>query len=75
MRWPLVLRADGNFTARADRLLHLRELALGRDEAISELANVRIELANEALLVHELDLEIEDLIDRVAHPPTVAEIR
>jgi hypothetical protein len=75
MRWLFVLSPDGNFPAGADGLLDRLELSLRRDEAISELANVRIELADEALLIGELDLEIEDLIGRVTHSLTVAEIR
>jgi len=75
VRRLLVLSTDGNFTAGADRVLDRFELALGRDETIPELANVCIELANEALLIGELDLEIEDLIGRVTHSLTVAEIR
>lgn len=76
MGWLFVLRTDGNFATCADRLLDRRELAFGGDETISELADVRIELANEALLIRELDLEIEDLFGRVTHGAlTLAEIR
>ena len=75
MRRLFVLPTDRNFTAGADRLLDRLQLSLRCDEAISELANVHIELADEALLVRELDLEIEDLIGGVTHSLTVAEIR
>ena len=75
MRRLFVLPADGNLAAGADRLLDGRELALGGHQAISELAHVDIELANEALLIGELDLEVEDMIGRVTHSLTVAEIR
>jgi hypothetical protein len=71
----LVLPADGNFTPGADRLLDRLQLSLRCDQPISELANVHVELADEALLVRELDLEIEDLIGGVTHSLTVAEIR
>src|SRR5213075_1179577 len=62
MRWRLVLRTEGH-CGRHQRVLECLQLALGAIEPVAERADERIELANDAILVGELDLELDDSLE------------
>jgi hypothetical protein len=49
----------------ADALLELLDFALRRIEASPELADQRIELFDQAVLIRELDLEVDDLVGKL----------